>query len=139
MYQYQQYPQYQPVYQPVPQYQPQPVQPKRRIEFVDGEAGAQAFQLGPGESVALFDANGTMTVWLKAVGEDGVPSPTARYRLTEDDGGGVESRLAAMEMEIGELREALNAKPVPDVRTQQAPRHSAAAGNVASAGDVAGS
>lgn len=134
MYQYQQYPQYQPVYQPVPQYQPQPAQPKRRIEFVDGEAGAQAFQLGPGESAALFDANGTMTVWLKAVGDDGVPSRTARYHLTEEDsGGGVESRLAAMETEISELREALNAKPVPDVRTQQAPRHVAAAGDSAGA------
>lgn len=99
-----------PQYPMQPQYQPQvpaPFQQRRKLDFVDGEAG--------------------------------IPSEV-HYNLTEEGqsiaGRDIESRLAAMEQSINEIKEALNAHAVPDVRAGGQPRHvSGAAGQAGSGTD----
>lgn len=114
------YPQYNP-------YMPQPQQP-RRLNFVAGEEGMRSFVVNPGDVVALFDTEGP-TMWLKWANEIGVPDSIA-YTLTErpkaqpkaEDA--TDARLSAMEQSIAEMKEALDALAVPDVRAGSAkPRH----------------
>lgn len=104
--------------QPYSPYMPTPFAQPRRLSFVDGDAGMRAFQGGPGEVVALFDT-GSSTMWLKAWNEAGMPS-SVRYHLTEEagdaPGSDVDARLAVIEESIRQLKEAVSANPVPDVR-----------------------
>lgn len=103
---------------------PQPFQQPRTIPFVKGYEGMLAYPVGPGEVVAVFDMD-SPTMWLKSANQSGVQS-NVEYQLTERSqqmAGDVESRLTAIEESIRQIQEALNANPVPDVRTAATPQH----------------
>lgn len=104
---------------------PNPFAPKRKLDFVDGESGMRSFYVGPGEVVALFDM-GSPTLWLKSANDAGVPS-TVTYDLVERDQSvhmpDEDARIAELERQLAEIREAMSRDTVPDVRTSGQPRH----------------
>lgn len=53
----------------------------RHLDFVAGEQGADAFYVGPGETVALFDTE-SATMWVKSADQSGVCSKVA-YDIAE--------------------------------------------------------
>lgn len=73
----------------MPQYQPQapqipaPAQPQQNngIRWVQGEAGAKAYPVGPGESAFLMDSENPMA-YLKSTDQSGMPS-MRYYSITE--------------------------------------------------------
>jgi len=71
------------VQQPVMQNQPQSAQ---GIIWVDGEVGAKAYQLMPGQAgpVALWDTNDTV-IYLKSVNQMGMPNPLQKIHYTMEE------------------------------------------------------
>lgn len=68
--------QQQPVMQPVQPMQPQQVQPQppdNGIIWVQGEAGAKAYLVAPGNTVQLWDSEDTV-IYLKSADMSGMPS-----------------------------------------------------------------
>lgn len=60
------------------------------INWVQGRAGAEAFQLGPGERAVLFDSN-EQIFYIKDVGMDGRPNPLMAFRYEAFDFGNVQN------------------------------------------------
>lgn len=71
------------VQQPVVQNQPQNTP---GIIWVDGEVGAKAYQLMPGQAgpVALWDTNDTV-IYLKSVNQMGMPNPLQKIHYTMEE------------------------------------------------------
>lgn len=71
----------------VPQYAPQPQAPQmpqqqsNGIRWVQGEAGAKAYPIGPGESAFLMDSENPLA-YLKTMDANGMPS-MRYYSITE--------------------------------------------------------
>lgn len=62
----------------------------QNINWVQGRAGAEAFQLGPGERAVLFDSN-EQIFYIKDVGMDGRPNPLMAFRYEAFDFGNVQN------------------------------------------------
>lgn len=102
------YPQYQQMVQPQ-MMQPQNAMPDDRI-FVQGEVGAKAYIVAPGNTVTLWDSE-SATIFRKTVNAQGVPV-MQRIKYTYDDEPevsaydkrlkGIEERLAALEKGVDE-------------------------------------
>lgn len=61
---------------------PQPVNNLSRINWVQGQAGANAFPLGPGESALLMDSEDSV-LYVKSVDASGRPLPLEIYDLVK--------------------------------------------------------
>jgi len=102
-----------------------PPQTTQGIIWVDGEVGAKAYQLTPGQAgpVALWDTNDTV-IYLKSVNQMGMPNPLQKIHYTMEEqqnvsalpGNNASQQVAdyatrddfeAMRKEIHELREML--------------------------------
>lgn len=77
--QYYQTPNYQMMQAPQ---QPQPVNNLSRINWVQGQAGANAFPLNPGESALLMDSEDSV-LYVKSVDASGRPLPLEIYDLVK--------------------------------------------------------
>lgn len=71
-------PQYQPVFTPPAQQQQQAQPSTSNVIWVEGEAAAKSYLVGPNQTVALWD-NETQTIYLKSADAAGLPS----YKVLE--------------------------------------------------------
>lgn len=65
------------------QINPQPAQQSNNINFVQGEAGAKAYPVAPGQSVLLMDSE-TSKFFIKSADASGVPLPLRVFEYTEE-------------------------------------------------------
>lgn len=78
-------------YQPVqyaPQYTPPVVQQQNNntgITWVQGEAGAKAYPVAPGNSVLLMDSENSY-FYIKTTDNSGVPQPIRKFKYEEETG-----------------------------------------------------
>lgn len=78
-------------YQPVqyaPQYTPPVVQQQNNntgITWVQGEAGAKAYPVAPGNSVLLMDSENSY-FYIKTTDNSGVPQPIRKFKYEEEIG-----------------------------------------------------
>ena len=104
-----------------PYYNFQPYQQKQELIRVNGLEGAKNYPLSPGSTVALFDADSD-TMYIKSMDAGGFPS-IRTFTFTEMQSiqpNDMNSRLSAMEMEIANLKEAIDGiKSVPAKTTKQ--------------------
>lgn len=81
---------YQPIqYQPPVQFQPPVVQPQQQnstgIIWVQGEAGAKAYPVAPGNSILLMDSENSF-FYIKSTDTSGVPQPIRKFKYEEYTG-----------------------------------------------------
>lgn len=109
-------PQYPNQLQPMP---PVPPQPNNGIRWVQGEAGAKAYPVAPGESAFLMDSEASMA-YLKTMDQSGMPSmryysiteinPEAAAKESKPKGDYVtQDDLARVRSDISKLSKALKA------------------------------
>lgn len=65
-----------------PQYFQQPVQSQNSILWVQGEAGAKAYPVAPGNSVVLMDSEAEY-FYIKSTDVSGVPMPLRKFTYKE--------------------------------------------------------
>ena len=103
-----------------PYYNFQPFQQKQELIRVNGLEGAKNYPLSPGSTIALFDAESDI-MYIKSMDAGGFPSirtfsfMETTSKLTDT----TESRISNLEMEIANIKEALNGiKSVPRQKQQ---------------------
>lgn len=86
-----------PVYYNTPQPQ-MPATPQNNIEWVQGEAGAKAHQIGPGGTHLLMDTE-EQRFFIKSVDANGIPQPLRKFEYTEilDDAQPIEATAEVRE------------------------------------------
>ena len=97
-----------------PYYNFQPFQQKQELIRVNGIEGAKNYPLSPGSTVALFDAELDI-MYIKSMDAGGFPSirTFSCMETTSKPTDTTETRLSAIEMEIANIKEALNGiKPI---------------------------
>lgn len=68
----------------VPQYsQAQQSQPQSDIHWVQGQSGAKAYSLAPGQSALLMDSEANK-FYIKSTDQSGMPQPLRVFRYTEE-------------------------------------------------------
>ena len=98
-----------------PYYNFQPFQQKQELIRVNGLEGAKNYPLSPGSTVPLFDAESDI-MYIKSMDAGGFPSirTFSFMETTSKHTDTTETRLSAMEVEIAQLKEALNGfKSIP--------------------------
>ena len=103
-----------------PYYNFQPFQQKQELIRVNGIEGAKNYPLSPGSTVALFDADSD-TMFIKSMDAGGFPSIRmfTFMETTSNPTDTTESRLSAIEVEIANIKEALNGfKSIPKQKQQ---------------------
>lgn len=79
---------YQPMqYMAQPQYTPPVIQQNNNagIIWVQGEAGAKAYPVAPGNNVLLMDSEDSF-FYIKSTDTSGVPQPIRKFKYTEETG-----------------------------------------------------
>ena len=81
------FPQYYQPIQPIPQNAPQnappaPQQQNNGIVWVQGEAAAKAYPVGPGQAVLLMDSEAS-AMYIKSTDQSGMPQPLRIFDYTE--------------------------------------------------------
>lgn len=69
-------------YNPMPNYQQQMPQSNSNIFWVQGEAGAKAYPVAPGNNIALWDSE-NQSIYIKVVDASGIPQPLRILDYTE--------------------------------------------------------
>ena len=72
-------------YQAAPQSMaaPAPIQNQNGVNWVQGEVGARAYPLAPGQMAVLMDSEDSV-FYIKAVDQYGMPQPLKKFRFTEE-------------------------------------------------------
>ena len=103
-----------------PYYNFQPFQQKQELIRVNGLEGAKNYPLSPGSTIALFDAESDI-MYIKSMDAGGFPSirTFSFMETTSKPTDTTESRISNLEMEIANIKEALNGiKSVPRQKQQ---------------------
>ena len=101
-------------------YNHQPFQQKQELIRVNGLEGAKNYPLSPGSTIALFDAESDI-MYIKSMDAGGFPSirTFSFMETTSKPTDTTESRISNLEMEIANIKEALNGiKSVPRQKQQ---------------------